>query len=298
MAKLLVLLFTLLPVAQAGMAKDCLRYFFRMGRGEVANSASAQTSPWRVTQGVVTFKGVALTGKDEFSERVVLNNLDVIPEKEAEWTDERFALFRGKNILSLGEGTSSLVLMLRKNGFDARALDTWYGRDDYPRGKIGTETVEWFLDQYKDSPEALISGDARHTKLPAESQDVVVSHLLVNNFTMADKKRVLMESLRLLTVGGETRHYGFTDDQLQNIVPFLQHHYGAAIEIRSVRKQSEIMSAQLGRRLMDANVLIITKKGKTSEPAVIFPANEEEAEPIHRVPLMPRSGGIQVRGLN
>ena len=61
-----------------------------------------------------------------------------------------------------------------------------------------------------------------------------------------------MEAIRLTTVGGETRHYGFTATQLEKMIPFLKTIYGESIEVRSVRKQSEIMNANFGRMLMDS----------------------------------------------
>ncbi len=289
--------------AHAGLVGDCLRYLGLVQPPPPVQTQTKPATPWVVTPSGVLFKGLALTGKDEFSEPVVLNNLDFIPTQNAPWTDENFKVFKGRKILSLGEGTSSVVMMLRKNGFNARALDVWYGRNDYPRG-LGTETLHWFLAQYEKTPEALINGDARKIPLPDESEDLVFSHHLVNNLVMADKKRVLMEAIRINTVGGESRHYGFSAAQLDQVIPFLKSTYGDAIEIGTVQKQSEIFIPHLGRRQMDSSVLIVRKKTKTDNPTPSFPADEEKPEPPAAIPnpvpipARPQYQGGGVRGLN
>jgi hypothetical protein len=292
--RIALFLWVLPSVAQAGFIATCIQLLANWG----THASQFETaSPWKVTPNGVYFQGTAVTGTSDYPEKVALNNLDFIPSLDAPWTEEHFAIFKNRRILSLGEGINSIVLMLRKQGFSARGMDCWYGRVDLPKGK-GSKEFDWFINHYEAQPNAFLTGDARKIPLPDESEDLVFSHHLANNLTLADRKRVLMESIRILSVGGETRHNGFTSEQInQNIFPFLDRVYGNALEIYAVSKQSTFMHADRGLQSFSSQVIVIRKNKNTGAPVEQF--STEEEEPVRKaVPPPARSRpGVEVRGI-
>lgn len=115
---------------------------------------------------------------------------------------------QNKEVLSLGEGYSGLVPWLRQNGINAWGLDLWYDSEATIRN-INHPNVPLLLNYIRNHAAYLISADARNTRLPSNSFDYILSHMLINNLPAEDVRSVLLESIRLLKPGGSARFFGF-----------------------------------------------------------------------------------------
>jgi hypothetical protein len=275
-----VVLMTIACSSHADIIGFCKKIFLGMSNSATITEPSKPPSDWVQVQGNFIYKGMIVTGVVNYPEKLVFSNLGILPNRDANYNLEYFNIFKNKNILSLGEGYNTIALSLRKNGFQATAVDLWYAhpetipdKDDYRR-EITPKTI---LEEYKKFPGSIVAADARKLPFANESQGVVLSHNLVNNLTVADQKRVMMESIRVLQANGEARHFGFeNEEQTKSMVQFLEKTYGSSLEISSESKTEEIFHTVYGRQEVTAYLIKMIKKEKTPDTVEVTFLPEEE----------------------
>lgn len=139
-------------------------------------------------------EGVEVTGVS-FSE--IQKNLDLTTEILQNLKRKKL------KVLSLGEGFSQLLPTLLSNGIAAQGLDIWYHSKNIPQNKtLVTKEMQNYQDGH--APK-LIRGSALDIPMKSESIDFVVSHNLTYYLHIAEQLRVLTETIRVLSVGGEAR---------------------------------------------------------------------------------------------
>jgi len=113
--------------------------------------------------------------------------------------------YRGKKILSLGEGYSGLVPFLNRHKIHAFGLDLWYDENiEIPKPTLGLQFMQTYRKRFKDS---LITSDAtRMRDIPDKTYDMVVSHFLFEYLDKSLQTKMLEESLRVLKPGGLLRY--------------------------------------------------------------------------------------------
>jgi len=113
--------------------------------------------------------------------------------------------YRGKKILSLGEGYSGLVPFLNRHKIHAFGLDLWYDENiEIPKPTLGWRFMQSYRKRYKDF---LITSDATQMpNIPDKSYDMVVSHFLFEYLKESLQRKMLEESLRVLKPGGLLRY--------------------------------------------------------------------------------------------
>jgi hypothetical protein len=126
--------------------------------------------------------------------------------------------YDGKDVLSLGEGVSGLLPALVEAGANPMALDTWYFSDKFPQTEFGREMQAYQTRNAK----YLVRGDANNfpsnPKLAGKKFDLIVSHKLVNNLTTPEAAYLIANVAQSLKAGGEGRLYGYTEQQLNDII--------------------------------------------------------------------------------
>lgn len=280
--RIAVVLMTIAWSSHADIIGLCKKLFLAVSK-PATTTANKPPSDWVQVQGNFIYKGMIVTGVYNYPEKLVFSNLGILPNRDANYDLQYFNQFKNKSILSLGEGYNTIALSLRKNGFQATAVDLWYAhtegipeKDDFRR----SFTPKTILEEYKKFPGSIVAADARKLPFASESQGVVLSHNLVNNLTIADQKRVIMESLRVLVVNGEARHFGFeNEEQTKSMIQFLEKTYGSCLQISYESKTEEIFHTVYGRQDVTAYLIKIIKKEKTPEKIdVTFPPEEELKE--------------------
>jgi len=128
--------------------------------------------------------------------------------------------YKGKTVISLGEGDGKLTAALTKEGSEAYGIDTWYDARSFNKADIPvnitntdevTKAANSMLTSINENQGRLVAGDARYLPLADKSVDVVLSNKLINNMSYAsDMNTVVEESLRVLKPGGEIRMSGYT----------------------------------------------------------------------------------------
>ena len=191
---------------------------------------------------------VPITGGFVFPDHIVLADLNLTQADLA-------SRFKGKSVVSVGEGVSGLLPLLLQNGVSARGLDLWYGSDNFPSNFSG-KLMREYKEKYHDF---LIPGDAQNMPFESGSVDVVLSHLLLNNIENIEiQKKILSEIIRVLKVSGEARIYGLDTDKRKEYQNFLRQTFGVALF-----SQFQIISPKYlfynGSKSMSHDLLTIVK---------------------------------------
>lgn len=129
--------------------------------------------------------------------------------------------FKGKNVLSLGEGYSGFVPYLRAQGVKAYGVDLWYGdKSEIDPKARGAKMMEAYRKKFgAQGDNILVEGDATDLKtakhkdfpegIPADSMDAVFSRHLLGYLPLNGQKRMLEEAVRVTKPKGTIRiaHY-------------------------------------------------------------------------------------------
>lgn len=189
----------------------------------------------------VLYRGAPITGESIYPTELVLSNLGLTAQSVVE--------LRGKKVLSLGEGFSGLLPYLREFGVEARAQDVWYKQKVFADNWIGQQMRQYVVENGKH----LLAGDStKRIPLPARSQDLVVSHMLVNNLSLLRGMYVVNQAFHVTRSGGEVRIFGFNPEHAAKIESVLRNVYGEMItfelserEFRYVTFGNEIARSKL-----------------------------------------------------
>lgn len=118
----------------------------------------------------------------------------------------------GKKIALLGDGFSGLGLSLLKAGADVQIYDPIYsnGIDLSSLNDLTKERINEYRSLLQDRMHA---NSAAKTDLPANSVDLVLAHLLINNLSIEKTINIFLETLRVL------QHQGRAHFVTQVVVP-------------------------------------------------------------------------------
>lgn len=158
------------------LAAKCFKYLQAESLRE--NSSNFQAGPYKAVHYPVSIQ---------------LDHLNVRPTT---MSDKRVAV--------LGDGFSGLGLELLRSGVDVQLYDPLYSAniDFSALNNLGRAQVE----AYKQNlPERMHANSATKTDLEANTVDMVLSHLLINNLTLEKTINVFIETLRILHHQGEAR---------------------------------------------------------------------------------------------
>lgn len=174
--------------------------------------------------GQVLANGVRVTGESKYPLLFVLTNLGLTESLLK-------SLPPDASIVSVGEGTSGLGPYLAARFPNTRFLDVWYNSQNLP------PEMAAFVEKYK---KYLLAGSSTLIPLPDRSQDLVVSHRLLNNFYDNEwaQYKSLDEMVRVLKKDGlalvEFVKLNYAS-QVEKLVKRLHEKYGDSIMVSIVR---------------------------------------------------------------
>lgn len=177
-----------------------------------------------IGQDFIKVNGVAITGDFIYGLDMVIHDLELDAKTLRE--------FKGRNVLSVGEGVSGLLPFLLKEGLHARGLDLWYGAGEFANNFAG-RLMRDYVAKYG---AYLIQGDGRKMPVADHSVDLVVSHLVVNNVSLELQKDLIRDAIRVAKRGGQVRIFGFVDEDMEQITPFLKAEFGSQITFSTAAK--------------------------------------------------------------
>jgi len=127
------------------------------------------------------------------------------------------------SILSLGEGASEFIPRLVAMGMQrAVGVDLWYHPEvQFPNNEEGQNLKAY----YEKNKSHLLQADARHLPLATESVDLIVSKKLMNNLHIADIADIIIESVRVLKLGGEMKHAHLSPSKWAKLALYLRLNY-------------------------------------------------------------------------
>lgn len=201
-----------------------------------------------IEKGQVYFNRVRVTS-DFYPLETQLQGLEISNEKR----------FDGLAVTSLGEGFSSLAEHFVSRGARLTAVDPVYAirNLDYSSAR-DAEQIRNFLNL----DILRIERDAWDTRIPADSQDLVVSHALVgggvnSHFQITTAAKVIDESIRIAKIGGEIRHSAFTSSEASDISTYLNYTYrGLKVDWIPVNRVWTTQNQEFHR----SGVLLVIKK--------------------------------------
>lgn len=193
--------------------------------------------------------GVAITGEFHYPLETVLSNLEL--------GSSDIAKLDGKSVLSVAEGISGFIPFLLSKDIQARGLDIWYGQDDFPDNFSGKLMRKYVADY----SEHLIQGSAQSIPALDISYDLVVSHLLVNNFKSAEWSMIvdfITEAVRVTKPGGQIRIFGFASSQIENLHTLLDRIGPTFLNYKFTRK--DFTTTNHGMTRTHSSLLLIINK--------------------------------------
>lgn len=199
-----------LTLAHAKDIRDCRSYLL----------PDVATRPDRPADRVYVNQ-VMVTGEKHYPLQTVLDNLDM---GSASGLKSKIG---AKTVLSVAEGFSGLLPAMKNKGLDAWGLDLWYESTNIPDNEGGLKMKEFIAE----NSERLIGGNALDMPVLPGSVDLLLNHMLVNNIPLLQSQVFLDEAVRVLAVNGEARIYGFEDEDLPEILRYLERNYGAQLQV-------------------------------------------------------------------
>ncbi|NQZ00772.1 MAG: methyltransferase domain-containing protein [Bdellovibrionales bacterium] len=149
-------------------------------------------------------------------------------------------LLYGKTVISAGEGIGNLLPHLLARDISALGVDLFYFSNLQSNHPIA-DAVREYESLYG---QHLKRGDATKLPFPDNSTDVYVSHALVNNLKIKDRKKVLREALRVTDVYGEVYIFGFDASDISWIANVMTDHQYAWYRFERVEGVQQIGSQE------------------------------------------------------
>ena len=196
----------------------------------------------------VLVNGYLVTGPWDYPSTLVRHNLG-LPT-----TDDRGPL-RGR-VLSVGEGYGDLLPWMLQRGLDARAIDTWYHSERYPRSYPARQ-----MRQYSQAHgDRLVRGDGTRMPIADASVEHVLSHKMVNGMDEASVRAFLRETVRVLVPGGEGRVFGFSAARAEGMTEYLRETFADAVTVRCERRDSRWFHPYRGFIEQSEWLLVVQRK--------------------------------------
>ena len=116
--------------------------------------------------------------------------------------------YKGKTVLSLGEGYGELLPNLKKQGVNIYGVDTWYNARLFDKDLVEqSKSYDDFTSYITKNKGSLIAGNAKDLPIANNTVDIILSNKLLNNVYRSEGA-IIDEALRVLKPGGEARFSG------------------------------------------------------------------------------------------
>ncbi len=135
---------------------------------------------------------VLVTGGTAYPLDVIKGNLGL--------TESDVVIFRGRRVVSVGEGYNELLPHLLAKGVAAYGMDTWYNEKNFPNNKTGARMRDFARKHRKNliAASCLDIPNKYHGKF-----ELVLLHQLLGNLTRAEQASCVVQSMKLLQPEGE-----------------------------------------------------------------------------------------------